>query len=108
LVAPRYASPPPSEPVTRATPVAFNPDTNTHGYFPKPKYPPSELSARHQGRVVLSVVVSQSGRPQNVTIKQSSGWSRLDNAALEKVRDDWDFGAGPIRYYYIPLVYQIQ
>ena len=91
-----------------SAPMAFSADSNSHGYFPKPKYPPSELSARHQGRVMLSVVVGPSGKAQNVTVKESSGWARLDHAALNKVRNDWDFGPGPVRYYYVPLVFQIQ
>lgn len=109
LVAPRYAAPPtmqasPSVP----KPLPFDERANTHGYFPKPKYPPAELAARHQGRVLLAIEVDTNGKVHSVTVKESSGWPKLDSAAVEKVRKDWDFDVGPLRSYYVPVVFQIQ
>jgi len=109
IVTPGFAPPPQIETKPTAPVVTeFNPDSATHGYFPKPKYPAGELAARHQGRVMLSIVVGGNGKPQSVAVKESSGWPRLDNAALEKARKDWDFGPGPIRYFYAPVVFHIQ
>jgi protein TonB len=109
IVSPRFAPPPQIETKPAAPAVTeFNPDSATHGYFPKPKYPAGELAARHQGHVMLSIVVGSDGKPQTVDVKASSGWPRLDNAAVEKAHKDWDFGPGPIRYFYVPVVFQIQ
>jgi protein TonB len=109
IVAPRFALAPPFE-IRASAPVAteFNADSATHGFFPKPKYPASELAAHHQGRVMLTIVVSTEGKPQSVEIKESSGWPKLDSVAAEKVRKDWDFGPGPVRYFYVPVVFQIK
>jgi len=55
-----------------------------------PAYP--ALARRHgyEGLVVLSVRVSRDGRPLSVSVKQSSGHSVLDEAALAAVRA-WRF-----------------
>ncbi|MGZ4961390.1 MAG: TonB family protein [Limisphaerales bacterium] len=109
IVAPRYALPPPVQTRPPAAVVTeFNPDSATHGYFPKPKYPAGELAARHQGKVLLLIVVGTDGKPESVDVKESSGWPKLDNAALEKARKDWDFGPGSRRYFDVPVVFQIQ
>jgi TonB family protein len=112
LVAPRYSpptsAPSPSRPDASARQITFNADNNPHGYFPKPTYPPSELAAHHEGRVMLAVVIAPNGKAQSVTVNESSGWEKLDEAAVQKVRDDWDFGPGNTRYFRIPLVFQIQ
>jgi TonB family protein len=109
LVAPRYVAPPPVQALPSGPkPQPFDERANTHGYFPKPKYPPGELGARHQGRVLLAIEVDTDGKVQSATVKESSGWPKLDSAALEKVRKDWDFDVGPMRSYYVPVVFQIQ
>ncbi|MDB6056927.1 MAG: tonB [Verrucomicrobiales bacterium] len=109
IVTPQFA-PPPAIQIRAPAAVAteFNTDSAAHGYFQKPKYPASELAAHHDGRVMLSIVVSKDGKPQSVAIKESSGWPKLDSAAAEKARKDWDFGPGPIRYFYVPVVFQIK
>jgi protein TonB len=40
--------------------------------------------------VILSVRVGADGRPESVTVSRSSGFPRLDNAAVEAVRR-WRF-----------------
>jgi protein TonB len=55
-----------------------------------PVYPPRCLRMGIEGRVRVRVLVGENGRPQEVTIGESSGESALDQAALEAVRD-WRF-----------------
>jgi protein TonB len=43
-----------------------------------------------QGLVLLSVEVGADGRPQDVSLKHSSGFSALDQAAIQAVRR-WSF-----------------
>lgn len=55
-----------------------------------PVYPPRCLRLGIEGRVKVRVLVGENGRPQEVTVGESSGESSLDQAALEAVRE-WRF-----------------
>lgn len=57
---------------------------------PTPEYPPLSRRLGEQGRVLLSVFVGENGRAESVTLKSSSGFERLDNAAREAV-SRWRF-----------------
>jgi len=57
---------------------------------PRPRYPPSARRKRAQGRVLLAVVVTKSGRASSVRIRKSSGFQLLDQAALKAVKR-WRF-----------------
>jgi protein TonB len=55
-----------------------------------PVYPPRCLRLGIEGRVKVRVLVGENGRPQEVTVGQSSGEASLDQAALDAVRE-WRF-----------------
>ena len=55
-----------------------------------PVYPPRCLRLGIEGRVKVRVLVGENGRPQEVTVGQSSGEASLDQAAIEAVRE-WRF-----------------
>lgn len=57
---------------------------------PKPSYPPMSRRLGEEGKVVLRVRVSAQGASLSVEIKQSSGFSRLDEAARAAV-EKWRF-----------------
>lgn len=57
---------------------------------PAPVYPPLSRKLREQGTVLLRVRVSIEGRPVQITLHQSSGYSRLDTRALDTV-ERWKF-----------------
>lgn len=57
---------------------------------PEPDYPELARRRHQEGLVVLVVKVTAQGRAERVEIKKSSGFSLLDDAALEAVRD-WEF-----------------
>jgi periplasmic protein TonB len=59
---------------------------------PKPSYPPLSRRMGEQGNVLLAVYVNEEGRAQTVRLKKSSGFERLDNAAMESVQS-WRFAA---------------
>lgn len=66
----------------------------------EPAYPPAARRAGEEGTVRLKVLVDEKGRPRDVTVANSSGFARLDQAAIEAVRK-WRFvaatdGANPI------------
>ncbi|MBA4018523.1 MAG: hypothetical protein C0483_15250 [Pirellula sp.] len=79
---------------------------------PSPPYPAE--AAGVEGRVVLYVVIGDDGRPESVTIHESSGSVPLDHSALRTVRDAWRFRpayrAGvPVPFAtYVPVRFQIR
>jgi protein TonB len=50
---------------------------------PKPAYPPLSKRAGEQGQVVVRVLIGVDGTAQKAEVHQSSGFDRLDRAALE-------------------------
>jgi len=57
---------------------------------PKPVYPPMSRRQGEEGKVVLRVRVSAQGASLSVEIKQSSGFTRLDDSARAAV-EKWRF-----------------
>jgi periplasmic protein TonB len=57
---------------------------------PKPNYPNLSRRTGERGRVLLKVLVDANGLPATVELGTSSGFERLDNAALEAVKQ-WRF-----------------
>jgi protein TonB len=95
-VAPQPPAPPAPAPITAAPtpapPVAVTAARFDADYLhnPKPVYPPFSRRAGEEGRVLLRVKVSAGGTAEEMEIKQSSGFARLDNAAREAVAK-WRF-----------------
>lgn len=58
----------------------------------EPTYPSASRRAGEEGTVRLKVLVDEKGRPRDVAIASSSGFSRLDQAAVDAVRK-WRFVA---------------
>lgn len=92
VVAPQPPAPPIAAPVAPApVPVALPvkvelPSTNAD-YLnnPKPAYPLLSKRAGEQGQVMLRVLIGADGTAQKAEIKTSSGFDRLDRAALATV-----------------------
>ena len=57
---------------------------------PLPNYPYVSRRRGEEGKVTCSVKVSPEGRPEQIEIKKSSGYERLDRAA-QKVLSSWFF-----------------
>jgi len=78
-------------PVVAAAPPIIPPNFNAdYLHNPPPVYPPASRRLGEQGRVVLRVLVSADGQPEQVEVRTSSGSVRLDTAALDAVRR-WKF-----------------
>jgi protein TonB len=80
-------APEPAPPPPPVTPPRFN---AAYLNNPPPAYPLESRQTGEQGRVVLRVFVNESGLPQEIQVRTSSGFSRLDNTAQETVRR-WKF-----------------
>jgi len=61
---------------------------------PSAPYPAASIQAREQGRVVVRVLTGPDGRPREAQLHQTSGFARLDRAALETVMQ-WRFRPTP-------------
>jgi len=57
---------------------------------PPPEYPPLSRRRGESGRVLLLVKVTPQGLPESVLLERSSGYTRLDEAALAAVKR-WRF-----------------
>ncbi|MDR1195650.1 MAG: TonB family protein [Endomicrobium sp.] len=53
---------------------------------PKPFYPQESRKSKEEGEVIVAVAVSPEGKIQSVNIAVSSGFSRLDEAALKAAK----------------------
>lgn len=57
---------------------------------PTPSYPVTSRRLKEEGLVLLSVYVNNAGNVEKIEIKKSSGFERLDNTALNTVKN-WRF-----------------
>ena len=95
-IAPAPATTPITAPVATAppTPARMELPSSDADYLqnPKPSYPTLSKRLGEQGKVLLRVLIGQDGAAQQAEVKQSSGFDRLDNAALTTV----------LRWRYVP------
>ena len=91
VVSPQAAAPAVTAP---PAPARFELPSSDADYLqnPKPTYPGLSKRLGEQGQVVVRVFIEVNGRAQKAEIKQSSGFERLDQAALSTV----------LRWRYVP------
>jgi periplasmic protein TonB len=77
----KIATPPPPKPV--------NTEISARGRRTLPPYPPESIRLQEQGTTTLNVTIDESGVPTEVTLAVSSGSSRLDEAAIDWVRNHY-------------------
>jgi protein TonB len=115
---PILVPPPPAPepaPVAAAPPLAITAPVFAADYLdnPPPPYPMLSRRAGEEGRVVLRVLVSPGGQADDVEIRSSSGYSRLDEAARDTVRR-WRFvpakrGDQPVpAWVLIPISFRLE
>lgn len=77
-----------------APPVVQLPSSNA-AYLqnPKPPYPPISRRLNEQGKTTVKVLIGVDGMPQRAEVAQSSGFERLDQAAMATVLR-WRFVPG--------------
>lgn len=84
-----YVPPAPPLPVAEAPPQAVMLPNELSVSCPErspPDYPRLAKRMNEQGKVVLRVELAENGRVANAEVKTSSGYQRLDDAALNAVR----------------------
>jgi len=92
------AAPPPPvaapKPVERPV-VRTPPSTQGRGArITQPEYPPAARRAGEEGTVTLKVFVTEGGRAGQVEVAKSSGFPKLDEAAIKEVQRNWRFVPG--------------
>jgi protein TonB len=83
--------PPPAPPPREAVTVPPHVDLATSH---QPEYPPVSRRLGEAGTVVLEALVDPSGRATDVKVVQSSGFPRLDQAAVDGVKANYRFAPG--------------
>lgn len=93
-VPPAPPSPPPAPPAPPAAPVVRPPDVNA-AYMsnPLPPYPQVSKRMGEMGTSIVRAYIDEEGRVQDIQLKKSSGYDRLDQAALDGIRK-WRFKPG--------------
>lgn len=85
----------PAPPAPSAVPVPVTPPDGSAASLnnPSPKYPTESRRKREEGAVRLRVVITVEGLVKAIAVARSSGFERLDEAALDTVRK-WKFKPG--------------
>lgn len=83
--APVVQPPPAPAPAIPSTP----PRSDPRRPLSQPEYPPSSRRAGEAGTVILEVYVNTNGRAEEVRVKKSSGFPKLDDAAVREVKRSW-------------------
>lgn len=81
------AQPPPAPPAPSVPRTA--PKSDPRRPLTQPEYPPSSRRAGETGTVILEVYVLENGRAGDVRVKTSSGFPKLDEAAVREVKRSW-------------------
>jgi periplasmic protein TonB len=109
---PAPASVPAPAPVAAPEPVVPPRADAAHLSNPAPAYPSISRRMGEQGRVQLDVYILADGSVGEIKLKRSSGFPRLDQAALEAVRH-WRYqparrGNEAIAFWYVqPLIFSL-
>jgi protein TonB len=105
------AEPQPAPPVEPAiTRASFDADYLRN---PAPPYPPLAKRMGEQGKVVLRVSVNAQGTAESIEVKASSGSQRLDDSAVNTVRN-WKFvparrGDTPVQsWVLVPIIFKLE
>jgi len=118
-----YSSAPPEssvQPATATPPVEAAPAPITPPRFnanyldnPAPDYPPQSRSEGEEGKVILRVFVNPHGGAEQVEVRRSSGFHRLDEAARATVKH-WRFvparqgGETVSAWVLVPIAFSIE
>lgn len=80
---------------------------------PKPPYPPLSRRMGEQGKVVIRTLIGADGMAQEASIHQSSGFDRLDQAALATARK-WRYvpgkraGVAEAMWFNVPFTFVLE
>ncbi|HJY37837.1 MAG TPA: energy transducer TonB [Steroidobacteraceae bacterium] len=94
-------------------PVVVGPQLDARYPFTEPPYPTSEVRLGHEGTVLLRVQILPTGRVGAVELARSSGFPKLDEAAMREARM-WRMkpgthgGAATAMWTVVPIKFQLK
>jgi protein TonB len=98
-------------PIVESTPPPLTPQPLTFGQGegkqPAPEYPRESLRQGQEGTVTVRMTVDEDGRVLAAEVSSSSPWPLLNNAALRVVKSRWRFAPGAVRFYEVPIHFQL-
>jgi protein TonB len=77
------------------------------GDQPPPEYPREAVLLHQEGVVIIRFTVGEDGRVKSAEIVSPCPYAILNQAALRKIRDDWRYPPGPVRYFEVPMEFQL-
>lgn len=83
--------PPPAPPPMAAPVVRTPPRSDPKRPFTEPEYPPTSRRLGQEGTVVLLIYVLADGKVGDVKVHKSSGFPKLDEAAVKEAKRSWRF-----------------
>jgi protein TonB len=78
------------------------------GRQPAPRYPRRAIREGQEGTVLIRLSVNENGRVMSATAVSPSPWPLLNDAALEAVRQRWRFSPGSLRYFEVPIRFELE
>ncbi len=102
------AAAPAAAPAAPPAPVRVELPSSNADYLqnPKPAYPYMSKRLGEQGKTTINVLIGIDGLPKEAKIKQSSGFERLDQAALETVMR-WRYVPGKRAGVAVPMAFDV-
>jgi protein TonB len=94
-------------------PLIVQPSVDPRIGLSEPAYPPQELRLGHAGTVILAVQILENGRVGSVRVEQSSGFPRLDDAAVRQAAR-WQLSPGTrdgvpiVMWKRIPITFRLR
>jgi protein TonB len=107
IVPANLAAAPPLEPMRASTQVNSVSSTGVGGERPAPPYPKIAQQEGEQGTIVLLLTGDQTGTVVSVDLKVSSGFSILDRATVDFVKNHWRLPPGG-GLFQTSITYQLQ
>ncbi len=80
---------------------------------PKPPYPPMSKRLNEQGKVLVRVLIGVDGKAQKAELRQSSGYDRLDQSAMNTVLQ-WRYvpgkrdGVAEAMWFIVPISFLLE
>lgn len=103
------ATAPPLNPLQPSLQIGSIANTGAGGERPQPPYPQLAMQSGEQGAVVLLLGSDATGNVVSIQVKESSGFSFLDQATVEFIKNHWHLPVNTgVRLFQTSITYKLQ